>query len=158
ESAGPRLAQKRRRKFSWLSRFATTRCGWSPRAPADIRSFGMVLRFLRALVAPKAPEPSYPDLPWVGEGGRSSVPGIHLAGEVAGLPLLRLGMNAGHELVERLAPEIARERDAEEGVLDLLIVGAGAAGLAAAARAKALGLSSVTVDANHIAETVEGMT
>jgi thioredoxin reductase/ferredoxin len=117
--------------------------------------------FVRALVAPKAPQPSYPELPWVGAGQQSSMPGIYLAGEVAGLPLLRLGINAGHDLVEALAPELIADRAqhlGQPGLLDLLIVGAGAAGLAAAVRAKELGLSAVTVEANHVAETVEQMT
>jgi NosR/NirI family transcriptional regulator, nitrous oxide reductase regulator len=116
--------------------------------------------YFRSLVAPKAPEPSYPTLPEVADSGESSIPGVFLAGEVAGMPLLRLGMNAGHDLVERLKPELDAEKSTSPAndVLDLFIVGAGAAGLAAAVRAKELGLKAVTVDANHIAETVYTMT
>src|SRR5436190_20521547 len=103
-----------------------------------------VQAFLRSLVAPKPPEPSYPVLPTVGKRGESSVPGVFLAGEVAGSPLLRLGINAGHAWVESVAAELRAEREAaksgdtEEEVHDLVIVGAGAAGLAAAVRAKEL--------------------
>ena len=105
------------------------------------------------------PEPSYPVLPAVDEHGQSTVPGVYLVGEVAGTPLIKLGLNSGHDLVDRLAPQLLEERTTDPGdMLDLLIVGAGAAGLAAAARAKALGLTAVTVDANHIAETIYTMT
>lgn len=105
-------------------------------------------------------EPSYPKLPLADERGESSVRGVFLAGEVAGSPLLRLGMNAGVDLVDRLGPEIEAERAElpREGVLDLLIVGAGAAGLAAAVRAKERGLSAVTIEANRFAQTVRDMT
>lgn len=99
-------------------------------------------------------------LPEVDARGESSVPGVYLAGEVAGLPLLRLGINAGHELVERLRAELVAHAAAHPAtdVYDLVIVGAGAAGLGAAAHAKALGLRAVTLEANHVAETVYTMT
>lgn len=117
--------------------------------------------FLQTLFAPKKPEPSYPVLPAVRESGESSVPGVYLVGEVAGIPLIKLGLNAGHDVVDRLAPQLEAERshgDDDPELLDLFIVGAGAAGLGAAARAKEKGLSAVTVDANHVAETVFTMT
>lgn len=116
--------------------------------------------FLTTLFAPKAPEPSYPVLPEAGAHGECSVPGVYVAGEVAGTPLLRLGMNAGVDLIDHLRPAIEAERAAEpaEGVLDVLIVGAGAAGLAAAVRAKEVGLSAVTLEANRFAQTVRDMT
>ncbi len=119
-----------------------------------LRTFGA------ALFAKKRPEPSYPVLPQVSEHGESSVRGMYLVGEVAGTPLIKLGLNAGHDIIDRLAPDLKKEREAhdDEDILDVLIVGAGAAGLGAAARAQELGLSAVTVDANHVAETVFTMT
>lgn len=121
---------------------------------------GRLSAFAKLLVSKKKPEPSYPILPAVDERGESSVRGIYLVGEVAGVPLIKLGLNAGHELVDQLAPQLKTERgeSAPGDILDLLIVGAGAAGLGAAARAQELGLRAVTVDANHLAETVFTMT
>ncbi|MCK5619986.1 MAG: NAD(P)-binding domain-containing protein, partial [Candidatus Krumholzibacteria bacterium] len=125
------------------------RAPWLPRA----------LAWARSLLGRRSLEPSYPVLPAVDEHGQSTVPGVYLVGEVAGTPLIKLGLNSGHELVEHLAPEILEERKTkQDDVLDLLIVGAGAAGLGAAARAKELGLEAVTVDANHVAETIYTMT
>src|SRR5688572_2508547 len=115
-----------------------------------------VLAFLKSLFSPKAPEPSYPVLPAADEKGESSVPGVYLVGEVAGTPLIKLGLNAGHALVDRLAPELRGEQGGD--AWDFVIVGAGAAGLAAAARAQSLGLRAVVVDANHAVETVYTMT
>ncbi len=115
---------------------------------------------LTALFPPKRPEPSYPLLPQVSPEGLSSVAGVYLVGEVAGTPLIKLGLNAGHDLVQRLAPELTAERAGapDDGVFDLVIVGAGASGLGAASRADELGLKAVVVEANHVAETVFTMT
>lgn len=111
----------------------------------------------RRLFAPKTPEPSYPLLPEVSARGESSVPGVYLAGEVAGTPLIKLDLNDGHDLIDRLHPELAAE-SRPAGAYDLVIVGAGAAGLGAAARAKELGLAVIVLEASQIAETVRGMT
>lgn len=117
------------------------------------------LRHARDLFAPRAPEPSYPVLPYVRADGATSVPGVFAAGEIAGQSLLKTSLNAGHDLAVRLAAELAREGEPPGGdVLDLVIVGAGAAGLAAAAAARELGRSAVVLEAAHLAETIRGMT
>ena len=93
----------------------------------------------RSLIAKKRPEPSYPRLPQVGENGETNVPGIYAVGEVAGTPLIKLGLNAGHDLVCRLAAELAKEPPpAGADVYDLIVLGAGSAGLGAAATAEKL--------------------
>ncbi|MEZ4271026.1 MAG: FAD-binding protein [Myxococcota bacterium] len=114
----------------------------------------------KSLIAPKRPEPSYPILPAISKAGESTVPGVYLVGEVSGVPLIKLGINSGHDLVDRLATELGQEshRETVADVLDILIVGAGAAGLGAASRAQELGLRAVTVEANHVAETVYTVT
>jgi thioredoxin reductase/ferredoxin len=112
--------------------------------------------WLRGLFAKKKPEPSYPRLPLVNDRGESNIPGLYLAGEVAGTPLIKLGLNAGHELAERIHREL-QGSDAAEGVLDLVIVGAGASGLGAAARARSLGLSYVVLESERFAMTVQNM-
>ncbi|CAN0554900.1 unnamed protein product, partial [Laminaria digitata] len=123
-------------------------------------ALSLLRRNAAALFAKKKPEPSYPVLPAADERGESSVKGVYLVGEVAGVPLIKLGLNAGHDMVAQLAPDLQAEanKGTNEEVLDLFIVGAGASGLGAAAHAKSLGLSAVTVDANHTAETVYTMT
>ena len=56
-----------------------------------------------SLFARKAPEPSYPVLPQVGGDGQSNIPGIYVVGELAGAPLVKQGLNAGHELAPNAA-------------------------------------------------------
>jgi thioredoxin reductase/ferredoxin len=185
------------------------------------------------------PEPSYPPLPLLDDRGQAQgVPGLYVVGEVGGVPLIKLGLDAGCRAVEQLAAELGRsvsappkekkglvgsggrsqgvataqgassvagekvatapgagkaagerfarasgragegtppkesaEGAAQEqkpslrglaesvgGLFDVLLIGAGASGMGASARAQELGLSYVTLEANEIAQTVVDMT
>ncbi len=111
----------------------------------------------QALFAPKKPEPSYPRLPQVNDQKETTLKGVYAVGEVSGTPLVKLGLNEGHDLVMRLASELQNSKS-QEDVYDLVIVGAGSSGLGAAAAAKKMGLSAVVLEANHLAETIYTMT
>ena len=114
----------------------------------------------RSLFRPRGIEPSYPELPEVDPRGETNVAGIYAAGELAGTPLVKLGLNAGHELVERIAAELATVPRAPElpDLLDLVIVGSGSSGFAATVAAKQLGLAAVTIEAARFANTFVTMT
>lgn len=116
-----------------------------------------VRRWVQTLVGPRRPEPSYPPLPAVDEHGESTVPGLYVIGEVGGTPLIKLGLNQGVEVVERLHRELGPPAAEDPDLLDVLVVGAGAAGLAAAARAEELGLRYVVLEAERFAMTVRNM-
>ena len=84
------------------------------------------------------------------------VPGLFLAGEVTGQALIR---SAVAQVEVALAHIAARERSREadeshEDYLDLCIVGAGPAGLAASLQARALELSFVTLEQERLGGTV----
>ena len=115
---------------------------------------------LRRLFASKRVEPSYPALPEVDEAtGETNVPGLYAAGELAGTPLVKLGLNAGHDLVGRIGPELLASRgDQHEGMLDILIVGSGSSGFGATLHAAELGLAYRTVEAAAFANTFVTMT
>mgnify|MGYP001943780706 CR=1 FL=1 len=108
------------------------------------------------LFSAKRPEPSYPLLPEVRESGESNIKGLYLTGEVAGTPLIKLGLNDGVRVINRLHEELD-EGGGDADVLDFLIVGAGASGLGAAMRAHELGRNYVVIEANRIAQTVVNM-
>ena len=111
-----------------------------------------------ALFAPRRPEPSYPQLPLVSERGESSVPGLYLIGEVGGTPLVKLGLNQGVELIDRLHGELGdRPTNATEELYDVVIIGAGTSGLGAAMRAHELGLRYVVLESEQIAMTIVNM-
>ncbi|MBI3182390.1 MAG: NAD(P)-binding domain-containing protein [Myxococcales bacterium] len=130
--------------------------------PPQSKTLGALWRkaagWARALVAKKMPEPSYPPLPLLREDGQAvGVPGLYVLGEVGGTPLIKLGLNHGHRVVDRIADELGKP-PADPELYDLIIVGAGAAGLGASARAKERGLRSVTLEANELGQTVSSMT
>lgn len=110
------------------------------------------------LTGPRRSEPSYPVLPVVDERGETSVPGVFAIGELAGEPLVRLGLNAGHRLAATLASELGTAPRAGEGVFDVVVVGSGSSGFALAVAAKDLGLSVVVVEAARFANTFVTMT
>jgi len=87
------------------------------------------------------------DIPLLDAWQETSVPGLFVAGELSGLALVKNAMGQGRMVVERIAQKAAGPRRAAGGdVLDVAIVGAGPAGLAASASAQELGLSYVTLE------------
>ncbi len=84
----------------------------------------------------------------------SNIPGLYIIGDLAGAPVIKLAMAQGFEVVEHIAglPD-ARARDSS--VFDLLIVGAGAAGLNAALAAKEKRLRVLVLEKAKIANTIE---
>ncbi|EDM76892.1 FAD-dependent pyridine nucleotide-disulphide oxidoreductase, partial [Plesiocystis pacifica SIR-1] len=97
-----------------------------------------------------------PDLPVLDEGLRAQgAPGVYLAGDITGLPLIRNAINQGAHAVRSLARELESEgqKGGGEG-FDLVIVGAGPAGIAAALEAKEQGLRACVLEQGSVAESV----
>jgi len=85
------------------------------------------------------------DVPVLRPGGETSVAGIHIAGELGGLGLIRNAMNQGREAIDHIADALKHEPD-DPDLLDVVIVGCGPAGLAAGLGAIAHGLRFVAID------------
>ena len=68
------------------------------------------------------------------------VPGLFIAGDLTGIPLLKFALDSGARAVRAIAADPALRRGREPGRLDVVIVGAGVAGAAAAIEARRLGL------------------
>ena len=75
-------------------------------------------------------------LPEVRPDGSTNVPGLYIAGDLMGIPLLKFAADSGARVVREIA----------SSGTDLVIVGAGVAGLSAALEAKSLGLDFVVVE------------
>ena len=94
------------------------------------------------------------DIPAISESLEAKgVPGLFLAGEVTGYALIRTAISHG----TAVADEVARRRSAgthDGEALDLLIVGAGPAGIACALRAKELGMRFLVVEQEELGGTV----
>lgn len=88
------------------------------------------------------------DIPILSDDLESSIPGVFIAGELGGMALIRHGINQGVRAVDEIARRLqnGRSKPESEGLVDVLIVGCGPAGIAATLRARQLGLSHVTID------------
>lgn len=74
------------------------------------------------------------DLPELDEFFESSRPGVHVVGELGGMGLLRNAVRQGTQAAKRLDQVLPKSTvpSGREGVVDVVIVGAGAAGLSTA--------------------------
>jgi thioredoxin reductase/Pyruvate/2-oxoacid:ferredoxin oxidoreductase delta subunit len=90
---------------------------------------------------------SRPDVPLMDEWQETSVPGVFVAGELSGMALVKNAVEHGRKVVDRIAQRAARARAQGKGeAYDVAIIGAGPAGLTAAALARERGLSAVLLE------------
>ncbi|AUX43911.1 hypothetical protein SOCE26_053670 [Sorangium cellulosum] len=82
------------------------------------------------------------------------VPGLYLAGDITGLPLIKNAIHQGAHAVTRIAEDLRKAGPGGPG-LDLIIVGAGPAGISAALRAKELGLSFEVIEQGSVAQSIQ---
>ncbi|NNF43271.1 MAG: NAD(P)-binding domain-containing protein [Phycisphaerales bacterium] len=94
--------------------------------------------------------------------GASNVRGMYLVGEIAGTPLIKLGLNRGRAVIDHIAerdrggdePGVAAEGD----LYDVVIVGAGSSGLGAADRCQELGLRYLVIEQERTAQLIRNFT
>jgi thioredoxin reductase/ferredoxin len=78
------------------------------------------------------------------------VPGLYVAGDLTGVPLLKFSSDTGARAVRTIVGDPAfNRRVREDGVLDLVIVGAGVSGMAAALEARRHDLRFEVVEASE---------
>jgi thioredoxin reductase len=91
------------------------------------------------------------DIPVVSPEFETNVPGIFVAGELGGMGLIRNGIEQGRQAVDAIQRRAGRATGDE---LDLVIIGAGPAGLSASLEAQALGLRCETLEQESLGGTV----
>jgi len=84
----------------------------------------------------------------------SNIPGVYVIGDLAGAPVIKLAMAQGFDVIEHIAAKPDARTGQPDGY-DVMIVGAGAAGLNAALAAKEKGLRSVVLEKSKVANTIE---
>src|ERR1700686_1675129 len=77
------------------------------------------------------------DIPVLKPNFESTVPGVYVAGELGGMGLIKNALTQGRQALEAISKAGVKR----PGALDVLIIGAGPAGLAACLAAKKMGLS-----------------
>jgi thioredoxin reductase len=91
------------------------------------------------------------DLPHVSQNFETNVPGIFIAGEMGGMGLIKNAVEQGKQAVENLAKGINPKHSLE---YDLVIIGAGPAGISATLQAHKMGLKTITLEQDTLGGTV----
>jgi NosR/NirI family transcriptional regulator, nitrous oxide reductase regulator len=92
--------------------------------------------------------------PQLSANHESNIPGVYVIGDLAGAPVIKLAMAQGFEAIEHIAAK-ADARSSDPDLYDLIVVGAGAAGLNAALAAQDRAMRTLVLEKEKIANTVE---
>jgi thioredoxin reductase/Pyruvate/2-oxoacid:ferredoxin oxidoreductase delta subunit len=93
------------------------------------------------------------DLPMVDRYFESSRPGVHIIGELGGMGLIKNAITQGVQVADRLAKTLPRSAGSVD-VVDVVVVGAGPAGLAAALGLRAAGRSFRVLEQGLLGGTI----
>ncbi|MFQ5864126.1 MAG: NAD(P)-binding domain-containing protein [bacterium] len=91
------------------------------------------------------------ELPYVKETFETNVRGVYIAGELGGMGLIRNAVTQGREAIQYLSQTVTRK---DPKILDLAIIGAGPAGLAASLQAMKEKLNFITLDQDDAGGTI----
>ncbi len=92
------------------------------------------------------------ELPHVNQFFESNVEGIYIAGELGGMGLIKNSVEQGRQAVENIAK--AGKKHHAEAMYDLIIIGAGPAGISASLNAKKHHLNSLTLEQDTLGGAV----
>jgi thioredoxin reductase len=102
-----------------------------------------------------AEESSLLDRPRLGPTLESlDVPGVFLAGDITGVPLIKTAIAQGVRAAEAAHKKLGKSRRSDEE-LDVCVIGAGPAGISALLRLKELGLRAAAVDQGSVAQSIQ---
>src|SRR5271157_5152137 len=95
------------------------------------------------------------DMPVLTEQCETNVPSLFIAGELGGLALIKNAVNQGRDCVDFIAQRMPCPRPVDAADLyDVIIVGAGPAGISASLRAAERGLKAITLEREEVGGTV----
>ena len=95
-------------------------------------------------------------LPVSGENGITNLPGVRIAGDLSGIPLLKFSSQTATNAVRAILkePDFQKRDTSQTDVLDLAIIGAGVAGISAGIEAKKAQLRYAVYEATQLFSTV----
>ncbi len=91
------------------------------------------------------------DIPHVSRNFETNVPGIYIAGELGGMGLIKNSVEQGKQAADNIIKTIKKDHNAD---YDLVIVGAGPAGISAGLTAKKHGLNFLILEQDTLGGTV----
>jgi putative YpdA family bacillithiol system oxidoreductase len=96
------------------------------------------------------------DMPYLTPEHETTIPGLFIVGELGGLALIKNAVNQGRDCVDTIKLRLTQHFSAQstEGIYDVLIIGAGPAGISAALRAIENKLSYITLERDEVGGTV----
>jgi len=96
------------------------------------------------------------DMPHLTPEFETTVPNLFIVGELGGLALIKNAVNQGRDCVDTIAARLKANGEVrpDEGVHDLLVIGAGPAGISASLRAIEHKLNYLTIERDEIGGTV----
>lgn len=94
-----------------------------------------------------------PPRPILDRNFQSNIPGLYVIGDLAGAPVIKLAMEQGYTVARHIAG-LADAGGGAPGGYDVIVAGAGAAGLNAALTLSASGLRVLVIEKGRIANTI----
>ncbi len=91
------------------------------------------------------------DIPMMNDYNETNIPGLYIAGELGGLALIRNAISQGRMVMEHIAQTLTPETN---GAYDVVIIGAGPAGISAALTAKKHNLNALLLDQQGFGGTI----
>ena len=108
-----------------------------------------------AIIMVMAKPSSSADRPVISDEFETSVPNLFIVGELGGLALIKNAVNQGRDCVDVVARRLrSSPSPVDSAVWDLIVVGAGPAGISATLRAAEHGLRTLTLERETVGGTV----
>ncbi len=92
--------------------------------------------------------------PTVEPDGSTNVPGVYVAGDLAGIPLLKFSQHTGARVAKAIIAELNTDQPSSDETLDVAILGAGVAGISAALECERAGLKYEVLEASEAFSTI----
>jgi len=93
-------------------------------------------------------------VPLVSPSFETNVPGLYIIGELGGMGLIKTSINEGRLAADHLVQRLACEGRAPEGAYDVIVVGAGPAGLSASLTLHQHEIRYLTLEQGEVAATI----
>jgi len=91
------------------------------------------------------------DLPHINQNFETNMKGIYIAGELGGMGLIKNSVEQGQQAIDNI---VKSKKPSKQNVFDVIIIGAGPAGISATLAAKKYGLTSLTLEQDSLGGTV----